>query len=55
MSGCPSKKRRYRDHLAAKLALAMMRGGEKRRERRAYRCPDCAGWHLTSSIRRGES
>lgn len=52
MSRCP--KVRYRDELAAKIALASTsaaadrRNDEKRRERRAYRCPRCKGWHLTS-------
>lgn len=52
MSPCP--KVRYRDELAAKIALASTaaqanrRSDEKRQERRAYRCPRCKGWHLTS-------
>lgn len=48
MSVCP--KIRYRDELAAKIALANTQRAKssKRDERRAYRCPDCAGFHLTS-------
>jgi len=53
------RKIRYRDKLAAKLALAMMpdqyANKQPRRrpkdERRAYRCPACKGWHLTSQDR----
>lgn len=44
-------KRRYRDHLAAKLALAHIQTNDARRPKapvRAYACPGCAGWHLTS-------
>lgn len=43
---------RYRDRIAALLALASAQhaDGSKRPkvEARAYRCPDCRGWHLTS-------
>jgi len=44
------KKVRYRDRIAATLALAKAGRSEKpkRQECRAYRCPDCKGWHLTS-------
>lgn len=47
---CLSGKRRYRDRIGAQLALAVIRhrGNNKRRETRAYRCPTCRGWHLTS-------
>lgn len=47
-------KRRYRTELEAKIALA---GVQRRREtrhdtgkeeRRYYRCPACAGYHLTA-------
>lgn len=46
--GC--SKVRYRDRIAALLALASTGRSDKakRQERRAYRCPDCKGWHLTS-------
>jgi hypothetical protein len=46
---------RYRDRISAKLALAAMGRNDQRRpksEQRAYRCPDCHGWHLTSQARR---
>lgn len=48
---CLTGKRRYRDRVGAKFALAVIkrRGGKRRRETRAYRCPTCNGWHLTSS------
>ena len=44
-------KRRYRDEIAAKLALARITAHGEAREKtpqRAYRCPACRGWHLTS-------
>ena len=50
MSGCG--KVRYRDEIAAKLALAsaQRKDGSHRAktEKRAYRCPKCRGWHLTA-------
>jgi hypothetical protein len=48
---------RYRDRIAALLALASTGRADQRREKnevRAYRCPDCGGW-LTSQRRRGAS
>jgi hypothetical protein len=46
---CRTGKTWYRDEIAAKVALARVeRGADDRRERRAYRCHDCRGWHLTS-------
>ncbi len=54
---CPTTgKRRYRDELAAKLALADIdrrrrgtgRELDRRHETRAYACRACSGWHLTS-------
>lgn len=46
-------KRRYKDEIAAKLALATVQhtdgSGRPKLERRAYRCPKCAGWHLTAT------
>jgi hypothetical protein len=47
---------RYRDRIAALLALASTGRADQRREKnevRAYRCPDCRGWHLTSQRHRG--
>ncbi|MGK5557595.1 hypothetical protein ACSNOI_38905 [Actinomadura kijaniata] len=43
---------RFRDRIAATLALATIqrndRPGRDKLEARVYRCPSCAGWHLTS-------
>lgn len=50
------QKRRFRDEIAAKLALSHIdqKAGPRAKEpRRAYRCPGCKGWHLTSQSRRG--
>jgi hypothetical protein len=47
-----SRKVRYRDELAAKMALAETQrsdGDSGRAERRSYRCPRCDGYHLTST------
>ena len=51
MADC--RKVRFRDKVAALIALSRAdlkakRGNTNRRETRAYRCPHCAGWHLTS-------
>ncbi len=44
---CKTGKRRYRDEIAAKLAMASAaRAG--RDEKRAYKCGICRGWHVTS-------
>ena len=48
-------KTRYTDELAAKLALADIARPDRAREgdeKRAYKCPFCQGWHLTSQPRR---
>ena len=47
---CLTGKVRYRDRIAATYALAVIqrREKERRREKRAYRCDTCNGWHLTS-------
>lgn len=46
------KKVRYRDEIKAKLALAQIQAKDRphrdRVEKRAYHCPTCRGWHLTS-------
>ena len=46
------RKRRYRDRVAALLALATTakrkHARNPKQEARAYRCPHCKGWHLTS-------
>lgn len=45
---------RYRDKksalqvLRSAQAAAALHPGSDRREKRAYRCPTCNGWHLTS-------
>lgn len=46
---------RYRDRIAALIALESTRRRGHRRpknEVRAYRCRHCAGWHLTSQPKR---
>jgi hypothetical protein len=52
---CPSGKIRYRDRLGAMIALSQIdyrsQKAKGRKERRPYRCPQCAGWHLTSQKR----
>lgn len=50
---CPSGKVRYPDQYSANGALlhawrARHRGDTRRRERSAYRCDECDGFHLTS-------
>ena len=49
------RKRRYRDRIHALLAIES-HGKQKPRYKdtvRAYRCPKCGGWHLTSQAERG--
>lgn len=50
---CPHGKRQYPDAHTAQVELVdrvlqRNRGKAKRQEQRAYQCPDCGGWHLTS-------
>lgn len=47
------RKIRYRDEIAANLALAKLQrqGKTGHDETRAYRCEKCGGWHLTSQKR----
>lgn len=49
---CRTGKLRYRDRVGALLALAKAQHADKahrpKTEARAYRCPSCYGWHLTS-------
>jgi hypothetical protein len=50
---CPSGKVRYETEHDARVELcgavvAKNRGRNRRRETRAYSCPRCDGWHLTS-------
>lgn len=43
------RKKRYRDRVSALLALSRIdRGRAEKQECRAYRCPKCRYWHLTS-------
>ena len=46
------RKLRHRDRIGALFALARTQRQDRsyrlKSERRAYRCPDCKGWHLTS-------
>lgn len=55
MSDCTGKIR-HRDRIAALLALASAQHTDGSRrpklEQRAYRCPTCKGWHLTSQTRK---
>ena len=51
------RKRKFRDEVAAKLALATIHRKDNAnradREQRAYRCPECRGaWHLTHQEKR---
>lgn len=45
-------KKQYRDEVAAKFTIAMIRTKKHTRrpkeEVRAYRCPNCKKWHITS-------
>ena len=47
---CPTGKHRYRDRVGALVALAdsLSKPSGNRNEVRAYHCPQCSGWHLTS-------
>lgn len=55
MSRCV--KVRYRTEVDAKIAMANIGAKDNparaKTERRAYRCPKCAGWQLTSKRRGG--
>lgn len=50
---------RYRDRVAALLALANTQHKDSstrtKTERRAYKCPNCKGFHLTSAPLRKKS
>ena len=52
------EKIRYRTSAGAHFALwgiwidRYLRGRRNRHERRAYACPHCSGWHLTSQPKR---
>ncbi|WP_186343712.1 hypothetical protein [Streptomyces sp. CFMR 7] len=47
MKTCLTGKRRYRNRLDARIALANTRRRDHG-EKRVYQCPGCHGWHLTS-------
>jgi formate dehydrogenase maturation protein FdhE len=56
-NGGRCRKRKFRDEIAARLALASTRRqrhthGEKE-EASVYHCPICGSWHMTSQVRRG--
>ena len=59
MTWATCRKVRYRDEIAAKLALASVQriDGSRRSkvECRTYRCPRCKGWHLTSETTKRET
>ena len=52
---CQSGKVRYPDHHAAVAALHTIASRSTREVKasRAYECPTCKGWHLTSRALRG--
>lgn len=50
---CPSGKVRFRDRIAADLALAGPVGDKG--SVRTYECPLCNGWHSTSKPKREAS
>ncbi len=53
MARCCTGKVQYFAQTDAELALAGIdRTDPRRHEQRAYRCPSCDGWHLTSRNRR---
>jgi hypothetical protein len=52
---CPATgKVKHRDEIAAKIALGIVAAYplRERKEQRAYSCPFCKGWHLTSQERK---
>ncbi|WP_327335177.1 hypothetical protein [Streptomyces anulatus] len=51
---CPTGKQRFRDDFEAKLALLRVTtsNSPRRQEKRAYHCPHCHGWHLTSQAKK---
>lgn len=52
---CRTGKKRYPNERAARVRLVeirarrVLRNVRRRREERAYLCPFCFGWHLTSA------
>lgn len=53
-SGCVTGKVRYRDHDEATRSLhtITVRSSRTKKAVRAYQCPMCRGWHLTSQAER---
>lgn len=55
---CRTGKIRYSDRISALLALSTARTQDDpsrpKIEARAYKCPSCYGWHLTSRAARPE-
>lgn len=51
MTRCKTNKRRFRDEIAAKLALSRMVWNDKGAIR-VYRCNLCRGFHITSQEQR---
>lgn len=51
-----ANKTRYWDEVAAKLDLSRIQnnGGGNLLPTRAYRCPMCKGWHLTSQEKKND-
>jgi hypothetical protein len=54
---CETGKFRYRSELDAKIMMSNLafketQGDARREEKRAYKCPKCYGWHLTSQSQR---
>lgn len=54
---CKTGKRQFRDDIAAKLALAKLQNNSTRLSvpQRAYKCPMCHKWHLTSQDNKYEN
>ena len=51
-SPCRSGKTAYKDRVAARVALSdtMRNTASRRQEVRAYECPQCGKWHLSSKL-----
>ncbi|CAM5288511.1 hypothetical protein GCM10010329_81020 [Streptomyces spiroverticillatus] len=48
---CPTGKVRYPDKITAKMSMSRAEAAG-RGEQRVYRCPQCHGYHLSSSARK---
>lgn len=53
---CSSGKVAYKSRVGALLALSRIQYEDKpgHTEKKAYRCPTCHSWHLTSKVRGGK-